>query len=121
MVVDFHTHTFPEALAEYAIDKLAKSAGVKNYLNGTMDALCASMETAGIDYSILLPVVTRPGQQETIHRTSLEINEKYKAKGQMLHAYRLEMPYMEEELWSPLSKGIFIAKEPGSFYRWMEE
>ena len=47
--------------------------------------------------------------------------KKYKAKGQMLHAYRLEMPYMEEELWSPLSKGIFIAKEPGSFYRWMEE
>jgi len=81
VVVDFHTHTFPEALAEYAIAKLAKSAGVKNYLNGTMDALCASMETAGIDYSILLPVVTRPGQQETINRTSLEINEKYKEKG----------------------------------------
>ncbi len=46
--------------------------------------------------------------------------KKYKAKGQMLHAYRLEMPYMEEELWSPLSKRVFLAKEPASFYRWME-
>lgn len=49
------------------------------------------------------------------------ISKKYKTKGQMLHAYRLEMPHMEEELWSPLSNSIFIAKEPASFYRWMGE
>ena len=81
MIVDFHTHTFPEALAEHAITKLAGSARAKNYLNGTTDELCASMKASGIDYSVLLSVVTRPEQQTTINRIALEINEKYKEKG----------------------------------------
>lgn len=81
MIIDFHTHTFPETIAEHAITKLAKSARAKNYLNGTVDALCASMKDAGIDQAVLLPVVTRPGQQVTVNRTAIEINENYKEKG----------------------------------------
>lgn len=81
MIIDFHTHTFPEALAEHAITKLSKSARAKNYLNGTVDALCSSMRASGIDYSVLLPVVTRPEQQTTINRTALAINEKYNENG----------------------------------------
>lgn len=81
MIIDFHTHTFPEALAEHAITKLAKSARAKNYLNGTVEALCASMKEAGIDYAVLLPVVTRPGQQATINRVAAAINENYREKG----------------------------------------
>ena len=81
MIIDFHTHTFPETIVEHAITKLAKSARAKNYLDGTVDALCASMKDAGIDHAVLLPVVTRPGQQATVNRTAIEINENYKEKG----------------------------------------
>ncbi|MDE6607150.1 MAG: amidohydrolase family protein [Lachnospiraceae bacterium] len=81
MIIDFHTHTFPEALAEHAISRLAKSARAKNYLNGTVEALCASMKETGIDYSVLLPVVTRPKQQATVNRIAAAINENYKEKG----------------------------------------
>lgn len=81
MIIDFHTHTFPENLAGYAITKLARSARAKNYLNGTTDALRASMRDSGIDYSVLLPVVTRPDQQATINRTAMAINENYRETG----------------------------------------
>jgi len=74
MIIDFHTHTFPEALAARAVNKLAKSARAKNYLDGTTAALQSSMREAGIDYSVLLPVATRPGQQEEINRIASEIN-----------------------------------------------
>ena len=74
MIIDFHTHTFPEALAERAVSSLAKSARAKNYLNGTMDSLRNSMKDAGVDYSILLPVVTKPTQQREINRLAMEIN-----------------------------------------------
>lgn len=74
MIIDFHTHTFPEALAERAVSSLAKSARAKNYLNGTMDSLRSSMTDAGVDYSILLPVVTKPAQQREINRLAMEIN-----------------------------------------------
>lgn len=74
MIIDFHTHTFPENLAERAIEKLAKSARALNYLDGTTSALRSSMREAGVDYSLLLPVVTRPGQQEDVNRIAAETN-----------------------------------------------
>ena len=74
MIIDFHTHTFPENLAGRAIAKLAASSRAKNYLDGTVQALRASMKEAGVDYSVLLPVVTRPGQQEDINRAAIETN-----------------------------------------------
>lgn len=75
MIIDFHTHAFPDALAGRAIEKLAASARAKNYLDGTMKALSRSTKDAGIDYSVLLPVVTRPDQQENINRSAMDINE----------------------------------------------
>ena len=74
MIIDFHTHTFPENLAGRAIAKLAASSRARNYLDGTTDALEASMKDAGVDYSVLLPVATRPGQQEGINRAAVEVN-----------------------------------------------
>ena len=81
MIIDFHTHTFPENLAGRAITKLAKSARALNYLDGTAGALRASMREAGVDYSLLLPVVTRPGQQEDVNRIAAEINARGKETG----------------------------------------
>lgn len=75
MIIDFHTHTFPVSLAGRALEKLAKSARARNYLDGTAEALSRSMKEAGIDYSVLLPVVTRPEQQEHINSAAIETNE----------------------------------------------
>ena len=49
MIIDFHTHTFPENLAGRAITKLAQSARALNYLDGTAGALRASMRAAGVE------------------------------------------------------------------------
>lgn len=81
MIIDFHTHTFPENLAGRAIAKLAASSRAKNYLDGTADALRASMKEAGVDYSILLPVATRPGQQGDINRAAIETNRHSEETG----------------------------------------
>lgn len=76
MIIDFHTHTFPPSLAGRALEKLAKSARARNYLDGTANALSRSAEEAGIDYSVLLPVVTKPEQQENINKAAIETNER---------------------------------------------
>ena len=81
MIIDFHTHTFPEQIAKRAIAKLSESAHIKNYLNGTLDALKSSMQEAGIDYAVLLPVVTKPAQQEDINRNAVLMNNRYKETG----------------------------------------
>lgn len=81
MIIDFHTHIFPENLAGRAVGKLAESARALNYLDGTAHALRVSMKEAGVDCSVLLPVVTRPGQQEEINRIAIETNERTKETG----------------------------------------
>ena len=81
MIIDFHTHTFPEQIAARAIAKLSESAHIKNYLDGTLDTLKASMQTAGIDYAVLLPVVTKPAQHEDINRAAILTNDRFQETG----------------------------------------
>lgn len=75
MIVDFHTHTFPDELADRAVGTLAHSGGIHNYLDGRVQSLSDSMKAAGIDYSVLLPVATKTKQCDTINELGIRINE----------------------------------------------
>ncbi|MGN0318034.1 MAG: amidohydrolase family protein [Lachnospira sp.] len=81
MIVDFHTHTFPDELADRAVGKLAQSSGMSNYLDGRKDSLINSMKDAGIDYSVILPVVTKPEQCSTVNSIAYEINQHTEETG----------------------------------------
>lgn len=74
MIIDFHTHTFPDALAPRAVGGLASGADMMNYSDGTVAGLRASMARSGVDMSVVAPVVTRPQQTETINRAAFETN-----------------------------------------------
>ncbi len=76
MIIDFHTHTFPDFLAPKVIPKLEKGSKLRAYLGGTMQALEDSMEESGVDISIVLPVATSPSQVITCNNSSLSINEE---------------------------------------------
>lgn len=76
MIIDFHTHTFPDKIAERTLNALSSVSGLKPYTNGTVYGLTASMKEAGIDASLILPVVTKPSQFDTVNSVSAEINGK---------------------------------------------
>ena len=80
-IIDFHAHTFPEQIAKRAIAKLSESAHIRSYLDGTLDTLKISMKEAGIDYAVLLPVVTKPAQQEDINQTAVLTNDCFRDTG----------------------------------------
>lgn len=67
MIIDFHTHTFPDKIAEKTIQFLADTCKTHPYANGTCKELLNSMTEAGIDKSIVLPVVTKPSQFHSIN------------------------------------------------------
>lgn len=73
MIIDFHTHIFPDKMAEKTISKMAEEAQVKAYTKGTLEELKNSMKENKIDISVVLPVVTKPSQFETINRYAAEI------------------------------------------------
>ena len=74
MVIDFHTHIFPPALAERALNKLGMLAEVIPRTDGTRAGLLASMASAGVDAAVILPVATKPAQVETLNARALAEN-----------------------------------------------
>ncbi len=84
MIIDTHTHVFPEKIAKRAIENLehiadegaGKKGALKARTDGTLDGLKKSMRENGIDYSVVLPVATKPSQFESINAYAAEINGK---------------------------------------------
>lgn len=81
MIIDFHTHTFPEKISSRVVKKLGINAHIKAYTDGSMENLITSMEKAGVSYSVNLPVMTRPEQVEKINSSMIENREALLARG----------------------------------------
>ncbi len=80
MIIDFHTHIFPDKIAARTIEALEAKAGLTSSTDGTLNGLLASMEAAGVDMSVILPVVTKPSQFETVNTFAASVNEQYQGK-----------------------------------------
>lgn len=76
MIIDAHTHVYPEKIADRAIAKLEAASGVRAKTNGRSDGLRQSMKEAGVKYSLLLPVATSPRQVDTINGEAAETNAR---------------------------------------------
>ena len=78
MIIDFHTHVFPDKIAEKTILQLASgTTDGKYYFNGTINGLIEHMEQADSDISINLPVLTKPTQFETVAEFAIQINQRF--------------------------------------------
>ena len=75
MIIDFHTHVYPDPMAERIMAALSDVPGVVGHTNGTLIGLLESMQRSGVDKSIVLPVNTRKGQFDTITKFAMKINE----------------------------------------------
>lgn len=80
MVIDFHTHIFPEKIAAKTIEHLENVGGIKAATDGTLTGLLSSMERCGVDLSVILPVATKPTQFDSIHSFAKHVNEQYPGK-----------------------------------------
>ncbi|MGX8698920.1 MAG: amidohydrolase family protein, partial [bacterium] len=75
MIIDAHTHTFPEKICDSAVSKLEAAARMRAWVRGTPAALEESMEEAGVDYAVNLPVATHPGQPHRLNLAAIAMNE----------------------------------------------
>lgn len=73
MIIDFHTHAFPAALAAKTIPMLAEKSGATPFTDGTAEDLSARLRASGIDLGVVLPVVTRPGQFDTVNAFAAQL------------------------------------------------
>lgn len=77
MIIDMHTHLFPDKIAPKAVGVLAKDAalvGMKPNTDGTRDGILESMKKGEVDISVVLPVVTSVSQFDSINRFAHSVN-----------------------------------------------
>ena len=81
MIIDFHTHIFPEKISAAVIDKLSRTSKTVPFSDGTLNGLINSMQKAGINFSVILPVATNIAQVEKINNSAADMNEKFFENG----------------------------------------
>ncbi len=81
MIIDFHTHNFPEKISAAVIDKLSRISRTPAFTDGTLRGLQSSMDAAQIDLSVILPVATNTGQVEKINSSAAALNERFGEAG----------------------------------------
>ena len=74
MIIDIHTHTFPDAIAARAVDKLKHNSHTEPVLDGTALSLSASAKAADVDLAVIQPVATSPAQVRDINDGAIETN-----------------------------------------------
>ena len=68
MIIDFHTHAFPEKIAEMAMEKLSfASGGLMPQTDGTVKDLLQVMKRDGVAKSVLLGIATNEKQQTAVN------------------------------------------------------
>lgn len=76
MLIDFHTHAFPEKIAARAVGKLAQdSGGLVPQTNGTLASLKEEMAKDGVDISVVLSIATNPKQQTNVNNYAMEMDK----------------------------------------------
>ncbi|MGN0853312.1 MAG: amidohydrolase family protein [Kiritimatiellia bacterium] len=77
MVIDFHTHNFPDALAPKAIRTMCDllQGRFQPVADGTVASQLRDMAAAGIDRSVVCPIATKPAQFDVIFRRSCAVRD----------------------------------------------
>lgn len=80
MIIDFHTHIFPDRIAARAVDTLVKnlervqSQAAQPVIPATLDGLRDSMRSNNIDMSVVMPIATSVKQYASINSFAASIN-----------------------------------------------
>ena len=76
MIFDIHTHTFPDKIAPSTIQKLQSMSHTAAFSDGTEGGLRDSMDRAGIDGCLVLPVATSARQVVHVNDASARLNNR---------------------------------------------
>lgn len=87
MIIDFHTHIFPDKIAKKTIELLSEKGGIPPFSDGSVDGLLACMEDAGVDVSVTLPVLTNPASFESVNRFAAQVNDRFANQSRRLISF----------------------------------
>lgn len=81
MIIDFHTHIFPDIIAKRTVEALKKQSeengyAIENHSPATLSGILDSMGKMNVDLSVVLPIATKPSHFESMKRYAFEVNKQ---------------------------------------------
>jgi len=73
LLIDFHSHIFPDKLAERAISSLSQTGGITPYANGKLCHLLEKMDEDKVDISVVLNIATKPAQETNVNNFAISL------------------------------------------------
>ncbi len=108
--IDFHTHIFPDRIAEEALQRLSEHSGqYRPRTDATLGGLLRSMDRAGVRLSVVASIATRPSQMIPIFQFACNIRSD---RVYPLVSFHPENPLQEVEtlLQAAIKEGIHGVK-----------
>lgn len=84
MIIDFHTHIFPDKIAEGTIAALERGGFARAHTNGTRAGLLSALSCVGADIAVNLPVMTKSTQFDSVTRFAGGINAAEYSTGRII-------------------------------------
>ncbi len=112
MFIDFHTHIFPDKIAQRVIRILKGNAQKqghveqRSFADGTLGGLRASMERCKISKSVALPIATKPTQADSINSFAMEVNSPDVISFGSVHPMQSDWEDVIDRLYESGIKGI---------------
>ena len=77
MIIDFHTHVFPDKIAQKTVTFLAQKSGNVPTFNGSVDGLLNKISNTKVFACVSLPVLTKPEQFDSVFSFAVNLNERF--------------------------------------------
>lgn len=103
MLIDFHTHFFPERIAARTMqilrERMAEINNIENLedrtypicTDATLEDTKRCMKRAGVDLNVLLPIATRDGQSDNVNNYAEMVND-----GKNIISFGSVFPYQKD-------------------------
>ena len=75
MIIDFHTHCFPDALAPKALGWLSDKAGFAPTTDGTVKGSIQKLKETGVDIGVVCSIATNAHQLPKVNSFAIDIND----------------------------------------------
>lgn len=116
MIIDFHTHIYPEPSAEKTLAAVQTRAGISCFSDGTRQGLVRSMDKAGIDLSVVCSVATKPERVESTHQWLESIRNRRIMPFATMHPDRLTVVEGVQNLKKRGFKGFKVHPDYQGFF-----
>ncbi len=97
MIIDFHTHCFPAAIASRALVPMQELTGIVPCTDGTVEGSVKKIKEDGVDFAVVCNIATNAHQLAKVNSFAIDINDFSRSLIALGTAHP-ESPILEDEL-----------------------